>query len=251
VTWIALDCDLFDHPKMVDLPSDSARYGWIVTLSKAKRQRNAGSFASTKHFSHVMGKFGKFADTYVKAGLLEKADDGSLTIHDWRKHQWAASKAKIREDEGETSGGLNVDIEETLSGSKEDSRAGSAVPVLNSSSSKGVVKGDDDEPEFPLVQWLAKHGSYVTPGNGYHRHLITAVERHGAPAILRMFDKLSRAGVVDGDTKGFVFGATDALNPRPNLKAVDAADAEDSARRDYDRRVERTKQQIAELRGGA
>ena len=130
VTWIAIDCDLFDHPKMVDLPSDSARYGWLVTLSKAKRQRNAGSFASAKHFTHVLGRYGKYVTDYVKAGLLDRDDTGELTIHDWRKHQWASSKAKIREDDDETSSGPNVDTDETSSGHSEDSRGRNAVAVL-------------------------------------------------------------------------------------------------------------------------
>jgi hypothetical protein len=100
-----------------------------------------------------------------------------------------------------------------------------------------------------LLQWLAKHGCYITPGNGYHRQLVTGVERLGAQPILTMFEKLSRAGVMDGDTKGFVFGALDALKPKPNLRAVEAEDTADAERRAFERRVERTQRELAAMRG--
>ena len=39
-----------------------------------------------------------------------------------------------------------------------------------------------------------------------------------------MFDRLEKAGVKHGDTKGYVFGAIDALNPRVDLRAIEAED---------------------------
>lgn len=244
MTWIALDCDLPEHPKFAALPSDAARYSWIVILTRAKRQSKPGQFASEAHFREVVHRHAKYLAHYLSTRLLERHEDGSLAVHDWQQYQWKAAKERQREDNGETNTGQTEDKKRT-------SRARSAVPVpvpVDVSSSSGVVKGDDDEPEFPLLQWLAKHGCYVAPGNGYHRQLITAVERHGAPAVERMFDKLSRAGVVDGDIKGFVFGATDNLNPKPNLRALSEADREDEAKAAFDRRVERTRKETAALR---
>jgi general stress protein YciG len=106
----------------------------------------------------------------------------------------------------------------------------------------------DDEPEAPLVQWLAQHKCYLVPGNGFHRQLITGVERLGVQPILTMFDKLSRAGVEDGDTKGFVFGALDALKPKPDLKRVEAEDRERAEREALARRQQRTQDYIASMR---
>ena len=80
-----------------------------------------------------------------------------------------------------------------------------------------------DAPESEAIQWLAKHGCDIRPGNGYHRHLITLVEVHGVNAVVGMFDRLAGAGMKQGDTQGYVFGAKDALNAksRPDLRAID------------------------------
>ncbi len=81
---------------------------------------------------------------------------------------------------------------------------------------------DLEEPEDEAITWLAKHGCYVKPGNGYHQHLVLAVERHGSNAVIGMFDRLARAGTTNGDIKGFIFGASDALKPKVNLSEVEA-----------------------------
>lgn len=91
-----------------------------------------------------------------------------------------------------------------------------------------------EEPEGEALTWLAKHGCYVRPGNGYHAHLVMTVEQHGINAVVGMLDRLARAGVKDGDTKGFVFGTRDALNPKVDLKGVEAevrAEERETARR--------------------
>jgi len=88
----------------------------------------------------------------------------------------------------------------------------------------------------------ARSSSGLRPGDGYHRKLITAVEVHGIDAILGTLERLGKAGVKRGDTKGFVFGAIDALNEpsRPKLRAVEAA-------ANHGRAVERTKIRAHEL----
>ena len=237
MTWIAIDCDLFDHPKMVDLPSDAARYGWLVTLSKAKRQRNAGTFASSKHFAHVLGRYGRYVKDYIKAGLLELGDDGTLTIHDWRKHQWAASKARLREDDEGNSGGLNEDTGETSSGHSEDSRARNAVlsslsvDVVTSgvgSGAGGRTRPDPivaygvgtGDPEWPAMVWLSEHRVPITEGGGLHRKLIRLCEKHGAQTVIR-----SMAALGDKlEANQYVLGADNALNPIPSAPRLSPKD---------------------------
>ncbi len=138
MSWITVDTKLGKHPKMAALPNDAARYGWLLTLCEAKEQSRAGTFATANHFAHVMGRHGRFLDAYIKAGLLDNGPDGTLLVHDWQRHQWAAAKEKQR--------GHSEDISRTLEGQEKDLArvyvSGASrpvpVPVYVSSSTEGV-----------------------------------------------------------------------------------------------------------------
>ena len=157
------------------------------------------------------GAYGRWGDTDANA---MQTDDESQS--DRNANAMPAEQSRAETSKAETRGGARADVE--------------------------------DEPEGDALTWLARHGCYVNPGNGYHRHLITAVERHGCPAIVGMFDRLSRAGVKDGDTKGFLFGAVDALNGKPNLKALEAEDRERETDAQRARRAEANERRLAEYR---
>jgi hypothetical protein len=107
----------------------------------------------------------------------------------------------------------------------------------------------DDQPEFEALQWLGRHGCYLRPGDGYHQKLILAVERFGINRVVGTMDRLASAGVMDGDTKGFIFGATDALFPRPDLKAVERGERADEAAANFDRAAAATQRMLARQRG--
>ena len=100
--WISLDIGLAKHPKMAELPNDTCRYGWIVTLCEAKAQTRPGVFASHRHFREVLGRFGKYLPLYLDARLLEENEDGSLSVHDWKRHQWAVRQERHRRDNSVT-----------------------------------------------------------------------------------------------------------------------------------------------------
>ena len=138
MSWIAVDTGLGNHHKMAELPNDAARWGWLLTLCEAKKQRKPGTFASERHYRHVLARHGKFLPVYIKAGLMDKAEDGSLAIHDWQKHQWAAAKAAQREDIPKTSLGHSEDIPKTIEGQKEDASRAVPVPVLVDVTTEGV-----------------------------------------------------------------------------------------------------------------
>ena len=106
------------------------------------------------------------------------------------------------------------------------------------------------DPEWEALTWLAKHGCDVRPGNGYHQKLVVAVERHGVNAVVGMLDRLAEAGTRNGDTKGFLFGAIDALDARtrPKLAELEKDDREEERERIHQARLERTRRETAETR---
>jgi hypothetical protein len=86
MSWITMDTKLPDHPKMAALPNDTARYGWILTLLEAKEQKAPGTFATANHFRHVLGKYGRYLQDYIKVGLLDEVG-GHIEVHDWSEYQ--------------------------------------------------------------------------------------------------------------------------------------------------------------------
>ena len=224
MAWITLDVGLPKHPKLAELPNDSARFGWIAVLCESKAQRRPGTFASVRHFREVMGRFAKHLADYEAVGLLERDDDGTLRVHDWERHQWSVRQARHRErDDSVTAAGPQGDarVTDTDTDIDRDIYSKSASALLPR------TPAVSDEPEGEAVTWLARHGCYVRPGSGWHQQLVVAVEHHGINAIVGMFDRLAAAGMAQGDTKGYVFGAIDALNARtrPDAAALGREDA--------------------------
>ena len=62
-------------------------------------------------------------------------------------------------------------------------------------------------------------------------------------------DRLAKAGTKQGDIKGFLFGAIDALDKRsrPSLAAVEKDDRADDERRSFQARLERTRSAAAAI----
>jgi len=108
-----------------------------------------------------------------------------------------------------------------------------------------------DEAEIEALQWLARHHCNIRVGDGYHREIVTMVERHGVNAVVGKFDRLSGAGVMDGDTKGFVFGAKDALFRKPDLKALEREERAGDNQAAFNRGVENTQRLLRQMRGEA
>jgi hypothetical protein len=75
------------------------------------------------------------------------------------------------------------------------------------------------------------------------------VEVHGVNAVVGMFDRLASAGMKEGDTQGYVFGAKDALNAgsRPTLRSIEKDDASEREADRTRRNVERTKRHLHEI----
>lgn len=132
-----VDCGLLNHPKVVALPSDTARLGWVAVLLLAKQQVQPGGFASAKHFRHVMGRYGRFLPNYIAERLLDEDPDGRLLVHDWRDYQRdktdntsAERQRRYRERHGGGNGESNGGVTPSVTPSPNAPHAGGrAVPV--------------------------------------------------------------------------------------------------------------------------
>jgi hypothetical protein len=230
--------------------------GLIRLMCAANRQPQRGRFKSRAIVEIIVGR--SRAKAFIERGDLIPQDGGRFYLDSWDEWQEGdmtvgERQKRIRQKRaGAVTPPLpdrDTTVTEPVVERDPPSLVEDVKDVKAKDSLKGVLPaGMDDEPEAPLIQWLAQHKCYVIPGNGYHRQLITGVERLGVQPILTMFDKLSRAGVEDGDTKGFVFGALDALKPKPDLKRVEAEDRERAEREALARRQQRTQDYIASMR---
>lgn len=112
---VLIDARMTDHPKLVELSSDGARWAWLRALCEAKLQRPSGRFASRRVLEHVLGSYAEWIGELVDAGLLEEAPllcdrcaeavgdvvPGTVVVHDWSLHQerrrHAEAQARYRE----------------------------------------------------------------------------------------------------------------------------------------------------------
>jgi hypothetical protein len=272
--WIRVDVDMIDNEKIVALSSDSARWAALVAYTRSKVRKPQGHFKGRAVLEHHLGRYAEHIDELIGAGILEVAPRlcrrcrtwtgriraGTIVVHDFDFHQ-PSSTERVREWRARN-GGLNG--HQTLTGNRfpevspgdtqpfPSSRARALSPSLSNSSdttNEGGGPGEGDEPEGPALTWLAQHGCHVQPGNGYHRRLIAAAERHGVIALIRGFEAAAKAGIADGDVKGFVFAAIDALDAgsRPDLRAVRQAATAASESDRVARGVEATRRHRAEL----
>lgn len=222
MSWITMDTKLGRHPKMAELPNDTARYGWVLTLLEAKEQRHPGTFASANHFRHVMGKYGRFLDAYVKAGLIDKDEDGTIHVHDWQRHQWSVSKQKQR--------GQDEDKNGTSVGQEEDASRAVSVPVLVGSTEGGGL--GEETAEGAVFSFLAHHGAAIRPDAPLGRRLFGLMDRRGADAVLAEAQAMAKIENVMSDRQ-WVLGLENGLEAIPTgKKTVDVALQEEAKLRD-------------------
>lgn len=110
VPAVLVEATVRRNAKLANLPSDTARLGFFyVVLGDAKISEPVpGQFASRALFKDVAGRFARYVEDYIKAGLLEVAPklcdrckarwasmppkSGALVVHDWHEHQYDPRK---------------------------------------------------------------------------------------------------------------------------------------------------------------
>lgn len=228
---VLVSARLADHPKLLHLPSDAARWGWMVVLGRAKLRRPAGEFPSRTVLAHDLGRYARFIPDYLTVGLLEDRG-GLLVVHDWPKHQGRRSEEPLtgaertarwrdsQRDANVTSSDVSGDDTVTA---PSRARASALSPSQSQSplhpERNGTAVPAQDEPESAALGYLASVGAAVAPdGNGIHRKLVDLVRRRGLDAVMAGLRELHTA---DPSASGrqLVFSVENALD-RPQLAAT-------------------------------
>ena len=250
--YIRLDPS-FDERKY-DYP-DGPYAALIATFCLAEHQPERGRFRSLDYLTRLLGKRGRHAKYLVDHGDLVELPDGRCYLvgwDEWQEGDWKVGErvARIRGRKGVTpdvTPPVTVDVTVPVTPDRQSAgvSGGAGVPSADLAGAEQPPAGNDpfDAPEQEALVWLSKHGCDIRPGNGYHQQLVVAVEAHGVNAIVGMFDRLAGVGMKAGDTKGYLFGAIDALNKRsrPALSEVEAEDRADENAAARQRRVDQTR----------
>lgn len=119
-----------------------------------------------------------------------------------------------RSDVGEDSESP-VDDSESVGGPRAHVRSPSPSDSISDSMKQDRAR---DDPEWPVLSYLASVGAAVDPnGNGIHRKVIDLVRRRGAPAVMAALEE-SHRNDPKASGRQLVFGAENSLD-RPLAKA--------------------------------
>lgn len=163
MTWVKVDVDCTEHPKLVGL-SDAAWVMWLHGLTYAGRNLSDG-FIPTGMMSRLCNTKNprRAADELVKAGLWDVSPDG-WTIHDYlehqrsadsvTKHKRASSKGALRANHNQHHVARGVvdpacelcaDDQSLLSGTDGDTDSETGPPLsVNGQQSKKDIKKEPD-----------------------------------------------------------------------------------------------------------
>jgi hypothetical protein len=82
-----VSADIEDDPLIAQLPGDSARWAWIVTLTKGKhRTPRPGEWESEAHLTTALRGRGRHVQLFIKLGLLERRGQ-RVGVKNWEKWQ--------------------------------------------------------------------------------------------------------------------------------------------------------------------
>lgn len=275
--WFVVRADIASNHKLAELPSDSARWGWVAgVLAEAKRQRPSGRFTSRQHYRSAVPAFARFLPGYLAQGLLEVAPalcgrcrrvwrdipDGWLVVHDWNQHQrdpgaaqrvagWRANQSERTPNVRETNGADTQDVrgtyDERTPGVTGYSRArGKTETETETLSPAGERAREPDDPVpmelLRLIEDKTGRPWAFGPGNRSLETLRYDVRDFGVDAVR---DALNAAPKVH-DASVLVNDAHKRLNPMTGSYTNGRHQGE--ASEDVDREAEATKRYLAERR---
>jgi hypothetical protein len=232
---------VMDDPKFDDVRGDMRHFGtWTLLLIVADMAWPAPALLPR---SVPKASLAVLVDT----GLVDQLTGGRYRIHGLDAERGRRRDAALTGSKRPPNG--------TRTGGKRDPNGAQDETSIDEPSQDEPTRArpSDDlwsDPEWEALVWLQRHGCDIRPGNGYHQKLVVAVERHGVNAVVGMMDRLAEAGTRNGDVKGFLFGAIDALDSRdrPKVSDLEKEDREEERERVHQARLEKTRRETAELR---
>lgn len=231
--------------KIVALPSNDARWAWVVCLGAAKLRRPPGLFESRPVLDAILGDLAGHVDSFVSARLLHvsplrcrdcreswpRVNGGVLVVHDFAKHQ-RTSTPRVQKHRGK---GVSGNAPET--GVERSVKRDETFPTgaLSHSPSQVAINGSPEggpgetDPLDEAIAWLASRRAWVSPGSKVHTELARMVDRKGLAAVIAAMGAVPDAE----DGAQFVYGARNALYPLPGSQTVtkEATEAQARARR--------------------
>ena len=91
---ILIDARIDHDPRIIALPSDAARWGFVVALTEAKWTTPEGIFGNREALAHALGVRSKFIAAYLKVGLLTVLPTGEYTFTAWADWQQPSGAAE-------------------------------------------------------------------------------------------------------------------------------------------------------------
>lgn len=151
MSWLRLDDDFLEHPKVIGL-SDRELRRWLGVLLYCARFRTRGSIPRGAH--RAIGLTKKNTLFFIEQGLLDRDHVGELHVHDWSVYNnkpdgdYTATERKRRQRERDNpvTSPVTSPVTETVSRAQTSARVPVPVP-LRGPSGRSVTSGparDDD-----------------------------------------------------------------------------------------------------------
>jgi hypothetical protein len=262
--WVAVDATIRRSVKLTALPSDTARYGWIVALGEAKLLYRQGTF-SPGQWVEVMGRYARHLRSYVAVGLMHVATDycdlahqggclsgrgpftsGTLVIHDWPRHQreHARRQSEYRGRDAESDAGSDVqgDAESDV-----PTRARVAVAVYGQiPKTESSVPSADHFALQALAEELTQQPYALANLNGkLGEKALRQLAAHGLMATERAWRAAAEASGPLPTIGQVVLGADNRLNPIPGAPDT-RAEREHAEEAEHERRKEQERKALDE-----
>jgi hypothetical protein len=87
-SWIRVSTRIAHHPDLVRLPSNDARWAYIVLLTAAKEQPEPGEYRDQQTIGHVLGRgLRQCLPALLDTGLVLATTEGGYVLPNWQRWQ--------------------------------------------------------------------------------------------------------------------------------------------------------------------